>query len=127
MEMSTDTPTKNIGNHNICQVLGEPFLFWRNLQSLSVLSTETRIVHVFMIPAERNTAALMSQQAMAQKTSQLMKVTSPLKLFLGLSMRSTMRQHTHYKATRVQVNIHVIGMRQLFGEIRSVITGLKIK
>lgn len=80
-----------------------------------------------MIPAEGNTAALMSQQGMRQKTSELMKVTSLFKLFLGLSMRSTMRQHTHYKATRVQVNIHVIGMKQLFGGIRSVITGLKIE
>lgn len=33
----------------------------------------------------------------------------------------------HYKGTRVQVNIHVIAMKQLLGKIRSVITGLKIK
>lgn len=85
-------------------------------------------MHVFMSPAERNTAAaLMWQQAMAQKTSRLMKVASLCALFLWLSMRSTMRQNTHYEGTRVRVNIHVIAMKQLLGKIRSVITGLKIK
>ena len=85
-------------------------------------------MHVFMSPAERNTAAaLMWQQAMAQKTSKLMKVASLRELFLRLSTRSTMRQNTHYEGTRVQVNIHVIAMKQLLGKIRSVITGLKIK
>lgn len=38
-----------------------------------------------------------------------------------------MRQNTHCKGTRVQVNIHAIAMKQLLGKIRSVITGLKIK
>lgn len=85
-------------------------------------------MHVFMFPAECSTAAaLMWQQAKAQKTSRLMKVTSLLKLFLWLSICSTIRQHAHYKGTRVRVNIHVIAMKQLLGKIRSVITGLKIK
>lgn len=85
-------------------------------------------MHVFMSPAERNTAAaLMWQQAMAQKTSRLMKVASLRELFLWLSTCSTMRQNTHYEGTRVRVNIHVIAMKQLLGKIRSVITGLKIK
>lgn len=85
-------------------------------------------MHVFMSPTERNTAAaLMWQQAMAQKTSKLMKVASLRELFLRLSTRSTMRENTHYEGTRVRVNIHVIAMKQLLGRIRSVITGLKIK
>lgn len=85
-------------------------------------------MHVFMSPAERNTAAaLMWQQATAQKTSSLMKVAGLRELFLRLSTHSTMRQNTHYEGTRVRVNIHVIAMKQLLGKIRSVITGLKIK
>lgn len=85
-------------------------------------------MHVFMSPAKRNAAAaLMWQQAIAQKTSSLMKVASLRELFLRLSKRSTMRQNTHYEGTRVRVNIHVIAVKQLLGKIRSVITGLKIK
>lgn len=85
-------------------------------------------MHVFMSPAERNTAAaLMWQQATAQKTSSLMKVAGLRELFLRLSTHSTMRQNTHYEGTRVRVNIHVIAMKQLLGKIRSVITGSKIK
>lgn len=85
-------------------------------------------MHVFMFPPERKTAAaLMWQQAMAQKTGRLMKVASLRELVLWLSMCTTRRQNTHYEGTRVQVNIHVIAMKQLLGKIRSVITGLKIK
>ena len=91
-------------------------------------NTNTHFMHVFMSPAESNTAAaLMWQQAAAQKTSRLMKVAGLCELFLWLSICSTMRRSTHYKGTRVRVNIHVIAMKQLLGKIRSVITGLKIK
>lgn len=38
-----------------------------------------------------------------------------------------LRDKTQTKSTRVQVNIHVIAMKQLLGKIRSVITGLEIK
>lgn len=56
-----------------------------------------------------------------------MKVVSLSELFCWLSTGSTVRQNTHLEGTRVQVNIHVIAMKQLLGKIRSVITGLKIK
>lgn len=48
-------------------------------------------------------------------------------LFYWLSACCTTRRNTHDEATRVQVNIHVIAMKQLLGKIRSVITGLGIK
>lgn len=56
-----------------------------------------------------------------------MKVARLRELFLWLSTCYTIRQNTHYEGTRVQVNIHVIAIKQLLGKIRSVITGLKIK
>lgn len=56
-----------------------------------------------------------------------MKVASLRELFFWLSLPSTVRQNTHYEGTRVQVNINVIGIKQLLGKIRSVITGLKMK
>lgn len=133
--------------HSLCKVLTTQLIYvlcrLNLIQNLSLhfphifacictfLQTQTlthTFMHVFMSPAERNTAAaLMWQQAMAQKTSRLMKVASLRELFLWLSTCSTMRQNTHYEGTRVRVNIHVIAMKQLLGKIRSVITGLKIK
>lgn len=107
-----------------------PHIFAWTCTFLQAQTLTHTFMHVFMSPAERNTAAaLMWQQAMAQKTSRLMKVASLSELFLWLSKRSTKRQNTHYEGEgiRVQVNIHVIAMKQLLGKIRSVITGLKIK
>lgn len=96
---------------------------------MHLLQTQTRtFMHVFMSPAERNTAvALMWQQATGQKTSRMMKVGSLPELFLCLSTCASMSRCTPYEATRVQVNIHAIAMEQLLGQIRSVITGFKIK
>lgn len=82
-----------------------------------------------MSPAERNrTAALMWQQAMGTKDKQADESGSSAWIIpLLVNAHHYETEHTHYEGTRVQVNIHVIAVKQLLGKIRSVITGLKIK